>query len=365
MNFAKYLLLALLTLGSCPAGAALWQWSLTSSSNGSADPTINWAVGSSPTSVEGSGRAMLARIAEYRDDISGALVTGGTATAYTVTTNQSTGGNGICGTGTVPTNGQMVTVTPNLTNGINATLRVDGCTAASIRSAGAPVVAGVMIAGTPYGLMYSTANSAWMLRNFYGLTLAVPLGGIIATTATAVPNSNFILPAGQCISTTTYATYWALLGSPAPGACGAGLFAVVDMRGSAAVALDNLNGSAANRMTSAATGCGTAFTSVGATCANASQSQLLTATQLPSGITAANGSQSITVTGAVGSPIYGDGSIQTFGAYSAGSTLVGGSFGQMTVSGTISISATSNNTSGTAHPNVQPSVALVYLLRVM
>ena len=37
------------------------------------------------------------------------LVTGGTSTAYTVTTNEnnSGGAHGICGAGTVPNNGQM------------------------------------------------------------------------------------------------------------------------------------------------------------------------------------------------------------------------------------------------------------------
>jgi hypothetical protein len=47
------------------------------------------------------------------------LVTGGTSTAYTVTTNQnnSGGAHGICGAGTVPNNGQMIAVTPNNTNG--------------------------------------------------------------------------------------------------------------------------------------------------------------------------------------------------------------------------------------------------------
>jgi len=34
-------------------------------------------------------------------------------------------------------------------------------------------------------------------------------------------------------------------------------------------------------------------------------------------------------------------------------------------SGANAISMTSNNTSGTAHPNVQPSVAVSYLLRVI
>jgi hypothetical protein len=70
-----------------------------------------------------------------------------------------------------------------------------------------------------------------MLRDFFGNPYTVPLGGLLAYTGTTAPNSNFILPAGQCLSTTTYAAYWALLGSPASGTCTGGQFKVVDIRG--------------------------------------------------------------------------------------------------------------------------------------
>jgi len=48
----------------------------------------NWAEGQSPSSVNDSARAMMARAAEWRDDVSGTIATGGTSTAYTATSNQ-------------------------------------------------------------------------------------------------------------------------------------------------------------------------------------------------------------------------------------------------------------------------------------
>ena len=367
----KYLVVALIAIGAGPAGAALWQWSLVPFTNGSVDPAVNWINGQPSTSTEPSGRGMMAKLAEYRDDISGSLATTGSASALAVTTNQSAGGSntGLCGTGTVPHDGQLIGITPNVTNGANATLTVDGCTAAPIATAPSVAApAGTTIAGTPYTLMYDLGSASWLLRDFYVDPYGVPLGGMMAYTAGSVPNSNFILPAGQCLSTTTFAAYWAFMGSPGVGGCSAGQFPAVDLRGRVPVALDNLNGSAASRMTAA--GCGVALTSVGAVCSGATgkgtEGEALALAQLPTGLTAANASQSITVTGPNSHTFYVDGSC-CFSVYVGADSrnTQNGSFGQISLTGSNSISATSSNTSGTTHPNVQPSVAVSYLLRVI
>src|SRR6185437_12158532 len=105
--------------------SAVWQWSETASSNASADPTINWREGQPPSSVNDSARAMMAALAAYRDDISGLVTTGGTATAYTVTTNQ-----GLCAApSTTPQNGQELAITASNTNGTSPTLAADSCSA--------------------------------------------------------------------------------------------------------------------------------------------------------------------------------------------------------------------------------------------
>ncbi|HMH98877.1 MAG TPA: hypothetical protein VK577_20250, partial [Bradyrhizobium sp.] len=111
----KYALVLLVALGSASAPAAFWQWSRTTATNSSVDPAINWTAGMSPSGIDPSGRAMMAAVAQYRDDISGAVGTSGTSTAYVVAnTNQRAGSgaaNGICGAGTVPTDGQLLAIT--------------------------------------------------------------------------------------------------------------------------------------------------------------------------------------------------------------------------------------------------------------
>ena len=67
----------------------LYTWSKTAPANATADATINWAEGQSPSSVNDSARATMAAVAKYRDDNSGSITTGGTSTAYTATSNQA------------------------------------------------------------------------------------------------------------------------------------------------------------------------------------------------------------------------------------------------------------------------------------
>src|SRR5258707_5527034 len=66
----------------------LYKWSQTASADATADSTINWAEGQSPSSVNDSARAMMAAIAKYRDDNGPNAQTAGTSTAYTLSTNQ-------------------------------------------------------------------------------------------------------------------------------------------------------------------------------------------------------------------------------------------------------------------------------------
>lgn len=169
------LMLAFIVLAglSMPAAAACWQWSLTAASNATADPSINWSEGMAPSAVNDSGRAMMARSAECRDDISGKLLTTGTATAYVLATNQAT-------IATTPGDGQQLAFRPHLANGIAATLAVDGGTAFPINAAtGGAVGSGVLLAGMPYRVTFSTSASAWLLQGFYNSTIAA--GSVVTT----------------------------------------------------------------------------------------------------------------------------------------------------------------------------------------
>ncbi len=234
----KFVVLALLAIGGGPAMAAYWQWSLTAASNATSDPSINWAEGMSPSSVNDSARAMMARSAEERDDVSGKLVTAGTSTAYTLTTNQ--------GLQTpTPVDGQLIAFTMSVTNGVAPTLAVDGGTALPIQTAPSVAVgAATLISGTPYTVKYSLSAAAWVLRNFYGNPFVIPIGAMLPYTGTTVPNANFVMPVGQAISRTTYAAYFALVGTTFGAGDGVTTFNVPDMRGRIPAGLDAMAGSA-------------------------------------------------------------------------------------------------------------------------
>lgn len=363
----RYLLLLAFAASAGPAGAALWQWSTTPATNATIDPSVNWGLGMAPSAVGPSMRAMMSRTAEYRDDISGSLLTAGSSTAYSVTTNQANAGNGICGSGTVPIDGQMIAVTAHVTNGASPVIAVDNCTAAGICTNPSVAVApGALSALTPYALKYSVSSTCWVLHNFYGNPFALPLGALMPYTGATVPSANYVFPAGQCLSTTTYSVYWVALGSPGVGGCSAGNFPVIDLRGRALAALDNLNGSAASVMTNAAAGCGTTFTSVGTVCANGNETYTLPLAQVPTGITFSNASQSVSLNGNGATTVIFDASIATFRNIGGSAGPTGGSFGSgFSFSGSNSISATSNNTSGSAVPKVQPAIGVTYILRVL
>lgn len=309
----------------------------------------------------------MARSADWRDDISGALTTGGTSTAYTLTTNASLSGNGLCPSSTTPPDGTMIGIRASVANGTAAGMTVDSCVSYPLQSpAGTALPAGTLIAATPYRMQFNLANLSWVIEGLTGNPYSVPLGGLLASTSTTVPNSNFILPAGQCISTTTYAAYWVQQGSPASGGCAGGQFAVIDLRGRVPAALDNLNGSAANRLTSSSTGCGTAFTSVGAVCANGTEGYALIAAQIPPINSSGNNTVSVATT--VSNVVFG--TLVTTGVAAGGTSVTLGTSGGIVAGavgsqGVNSIGVTSTGTSGTAHPQIQPTIGVSYFLRVI
>lgn len=157
---------------SMDARASCAQWSKTASANATADPSINWAEGMAPSAVNDSARAMMARLAECRDDLSGVLQTAGGAVAFTVTTNQ--------GLNAVPVDGQSIAIRLNVTNGAAPTLAADGGTAYAIQTApGVAVGAGVLVAGTPYRVTFNLASTAWVLQSFYNNSISA--GSIVTS----------------------------------------------------------------------------------------------------------------------------------------------------------------------------------------
>src|SRR5215203_5172417 len=102
----------------------LYKWSKTAENNATVDSSVNWQEGQAPSSVNDSARAMMASVAKWRDDINGINVTGGSGTAYSLTSNQIFATNG---------NGYTVQFTPGTSNTGAVTLSIDGNTARPLR----------------------------------------------------------------------------------------------------------------------------------------------------------------------------------------------------------------------------------------
>jgi len=176
-----------------------YNWSKTAASNATADSTVNWAEGQSPSSVNDSARAMMASIAGWRDDISGGLLTGGTSTAYTVTTNQVFDS-------LAHMHAQKITILMHATNGASPTLNVDGLGAKAIQSSISTAVAtGALLANTPYELVYSNSNNCFLvigLANGSLSSLFAAAGALTAPAGTLMVFQQTAAPTGWTKQTT-------------------------------------------------------------------------------------------------------------------------------------------------------------------
>lgn len=157
------LLVALSLFAPAVHAACLQDWSSTAANNTDVG-SIDWAEGMSPGSVNDSARAMMADVAKWRDDTSGALTTAGGTTAYTLTTN--------C-TFTAYADGMRLSVVANATNTGASTLNVDSVGAKALRkvtsSGEVALAAGDIKQAGHYILQYdASANSAagaWIVLN--------------------------------------------------------------------------------------------------------------------------------------------------------------------------------------------------------
>ena len=139
----------------------LYRWSQIAAADATADSSINWQEGQAPSSINNSARAMMAATAKYRDDVAGAIVTGGSSTAYTVTSYQAFDT-------LAHLSGQMIAFTVHTSSGAAPTLNVDGLGAKPLRiTPGNTLPAGVLIQGTPYTVTYNNSVrsflSSWIL----------------------------------------------------------------------------------------------------------------------------------------------------------------------------------------------------------
>jgi microcystin-dependent protein len=329
---------------------AFWKWSRTASSNATADNTVNWAEGMAPSAVNDSARAMMARLAEWRDDVSGTIVTAGSSTAYTVTSNQGFDNF-------ADMNGAMVAFVPHTTNGATVTLNVDGLGTKPLRfGPSLELQSGVLIQGTPYVASYNNSDGAFYLQGGFANPYGVPLGGMMPyLNQSATPSSAFAYPYGQAISRTTYATLFALIGTAYGAGDGSTTFNVPDLRDRAIFGLGNMGGTNALRITLANGNFdGSVLGNTGG-----SEVQTLTQAQLPVVTPTFTGIQQTWNTNQGG--ILADaGSVQT----TAGTARCGNNSGSLTV--TITPSGTiSGFGSGASHPIMPPAIVLPYILRII
>ena len=209
-----------------------YNWSKIAANNANADSTVNWAEGQSPSSVNDSARAMMASTAAFRDDIAGAIVTAGTSTAYTVSSYQ------VFDT-LAHLAGQLIAFTPHTTQTGTCTLNVDGLGAKPLRSApGVEIPSGTLIQGTPYIALFNNTDGAFYLHGLYGNPYNVPIGGGMDYWFSTAPNSSFVFPVGQAVSRTTYATFFANVGTTFGAGDGSTTFNLPDKRGRASAMIE-------------------------------------------------------------------------------------------------------------------------------
>jgi len=355
------------------AKTGLWSWSRTAATNATVDSTINWAEGQAPSSVNDSARALMAATAMWRDDMSGSITTTGTSTAYTVAAFE---------TFDALTAGMTIGFAPHTTNGATVTLNVNSLGAKPLRSApgsAGELGAGVLVQGTPYVATYYTSNSGeWILQGFYGNPFNIPIGGMMMYVGTTAPNSNFVLPYGQAISRSTYATLFGITSTTWGTGDGSTTFNLPDIRGRAPFGLGNMGGSDAGRITVAGGNWdGTILEST----SRGGQTHTILQTNLPnvnftnSGITVGIGTISVALqaNGAAGNTADPNG--KTLGAFS-GSILGYNSNAadrQMSASsigvgGSPSITAqgsAASGGSGTALTIMPPALVLPFILRII
>jgi microcystin-dependent protein len=331
-------------------------WSQTASSNATADSAVNFAEGQAPSSLNDSCRAGMASVAKWRDDISGAITSAGTSTAYTVTSSQ--------GFATLAAlSNQLIAFVPHADSGATVTLAVDGLAAKPLRPApGIELAAGDLVTGTPYLCSYNNSSSVFYLVGAGAMPTYVPLGALMDYTGTTAPNSRFVLPFGQAISRTTYATYFAMVGTTYGTGDGSTTFNVADLRGRTVFGKTNMGGSD-NGVLSAIIAGPTLGAKAGAETVTLSSAQI-PATAVTIAINQISLGPLVVTTAAGG----------TFSTNASGSGVQGGSSFNVATgaeSGTVTIPPFTPTGSGAvqgsggSHSNLPPAIILNKILRVL
>ena len=163
-------------------------WSKTPASNSNADPSINWAEGQPKNTINDSARAMMAAIAQFRDDENGIITTGGTSNNFTVALSQSI---------TAYNKGLSFLVAADRSNpSASPTMTVGGLATIEWRKAGGVSwAAGEIIAGSLHRIIYNGAAGKFESVAFWPhahapADLQAQAPGTILANITAGPGSS-------------------------------------------------------------------------------------------------------------------------------------------------------------------------------
>lgn len=327
-----------------------WKWSTDPATNGSADSTCPWPEGMSPSQVNDSARGNMAALAKYRDDVAGKLVTGGTSSAYTVTSNQ--GFDSLS-----HLDGAMIAFVPHADCSAAPTLNVDGLGTKPLRGlSGLDLLPGVLQAGTPYVAFYNNTSGEFVLHSYYVSPGEIPIGGGLEYWGSTVPSDNFAFPCGQAISRTDYPVCFSRLGTTYGSGDGTTTFNLPDKRGRVSAGKDDMGGTSAGRLTPPASGGVADSTVLGST--GGTLSHTLTTDQMPSHYHA----NTLHDPGhAHNIPLY---PADSNGASGGGNTRVVSGLQSTSLNGTGITITNANAGGGGAHNNVQPTIICNYLIRI-
>lgn len=254
-----------------------FSWSITASSNDTADAAVPWPEGMLPGAVNNSARAVMAGVARLLADLNGTIATTGSSNTYNITSN--------CAHSTY-TNGILIAGRANFTNTGAATLNLNSYGAKSIRvfgSAGETAVAAGQIQSSGiYQFRYDTAaNSAaggWILLNPTPDPTLLLTAGSIKVWPSDTLETGWLWCNGASLLRADYPALFTAIGT-VHGAADGTHFNVPDLCGRAPFGSDDMGGiSAKSRITNA--GSSIVGTTLGAS--GGVESVTLSTTQIPS-----------------------------------------------------------------------------------
>lgn len=200
-----------------------YKWSKTAASNGLADSTCPFPEQMAASAYNDGMRGAMAAIAQWRDDVSGGLLTTGTASAYALATNSVFSALADCV-------GQKVAFTVHATNaGAAVTLATDSVGAKPLRSSpGVELLPGVLLIGTVNAATYFTSNGGeWILDAFPtlgDLQIGSAKLGLLAVLTSKIADAAVTLAKMESRATQTLLGRWSVLtGVPQEVSIGAGL----------------------------------------------------------------------------------------------------------------------------------------------